>query len=135
VAGAPAVLADADLVAEHVADDAGSHRRRRLEIGLAVAGDEEHAGIERLPFVELEVLDQQPLALADAVLLASDGNDRVAHDKGNARFSGTKSVAATRTRRPIRTWGRSPIPPPRRRSCQPGAPAPVSAPSRCPRAR
>ena len=85
IAGAALVLADADLVAERVADDARRHRRRRREIGLAFAADEQDARIERLALVGLQAVDEQPLALPDAVLLAADGDDRVAHVVENAR--------------------------------------------------
>ena len=50
--------------------------------GAAVAADKKHARIERLPLVRLQVVDEQPLALLDAVLLAADGDDRVAHKRG-----------------------------------------------------
>src|SRR5581483_4375186 len=84
VAGAPFVLSAADLVAERVADHARRHRRRRRDVRLAVAPDEQDARVERLPLVGLQAVDEQPLALLDAVLLPADGDDRVAHSVENA---------------------------------------------------
>ena len=73
VAGAAAVLADADLLPEHVADDADRHGAvLRREVGLAVAAEEQDARFEGLALVQAETLHEQLLALADAVLLASD---------------------------------------------------------------
>src|SRR5215204_5610723 len=73
VAGATAVLPDHDLVAEHVADDAHGHRAvLRREIGVAVAAEHEDARLEGLALGHAEALDQQLLALLDAVLLPSD---------------------------------------------------------------
>ena len=84
IAGALLVLADPELLAERVTDDARGHRRGRREVGVAVAAHEEHARLEGRTFVGLEPVHQQPLALADAVLLAADGDDRVAHIVENA---------------------------------------------------
>ena len=77
VAGATAVLADADLLAELVPDDARGHRRRRREIGRAVAADEQDARLDRRALVDAQAVDEQPLALLDAVLLAAETDDRV----------------------------------------------------------
>ena len=58
VAGPPLVLADADLVAQHMADDPRGDRRRGRQIGVAVAADEQDAGAERLPLVGLQPIDE-----------------------------------------------------------------------------
>src|SRR5206468_12613437 len=79
VAGALAVLADPDLLAEHVVEDAGRHRRRGRQIRGALAAGHQDARLEGLAGLRLEAVDEQPLALLDAVLLAADGDDRVAH--------------------------------------------------------
>src|SRR5207248_6951024 len=134
VARALPVLADPHLLAEHVVDDARRHRRRGREVGLAVAADEQDARLEGLPGLRLDAVHEEPLALLDAVLLAADGDDRVAHDKGNARISGGPSVAnagITRFRRPTATWARSPNPPPPTPArARAGAGARVAAPRR-----
>ena len=49
------------------------------DLRLAVAAGEEHRRRERRAVLEREAVDEQALALADAVLLAADGDDRVAH--------------------------------------------------------
>src|SRR5262249_45730891 len=85
VPGSAAVLADPDLVAEPMADDERGDRRRRGEVGAAVAPDEQDLRREGLALVGLEAVDEQPLALADAVLLAADGDDRVAHVQEETR--------------------------------------------------
>src|ERR671931_785351 len=73
------VLADPDLVAAHVADDPRRHEAGlRAQVGLAVAADEQDVRRERLAFGGAEPVDEQPLSLVDAVLLAADGDDRVA---------------------------------------------------------
>src|SRR5437764_3422285 len=67
-----AVLADPDLVAEHVLDDAGRDRGLRLQVDvLAVAADEEDCRLERLACFGLHAIDEQPFARLDAVLLAT----------------------------------------------------------------
>src|SRR5207248_3216941 len=71
-----------------VIDHAGGHRRRRRELGVPVAPDQQDARVEGLAGVRLDPVHEQPLALLDAVLLAADGDDRVAHSKENARLSG-----------------------------------------------
>ena len=88
VPGALLVLADPDLLAELVPDDARGHRRRRREIGRAVAADEQDARLEGLALVDLEAVDEQPLALVDAVLLTAETDDRVtAHGVENAGWA------------------------------------------------
>src|SRR5262249_36641602 len=77
VPGAAAVLADADLLAELVPDHASGHGRRRREIGCAVAADEQDTRFERRALVLAQAVDEQPLALTDAVLLAAETDDRV----------------------------------------------------------
>src|SRR5262249_26317200 len=72
VAGLRAALADPHLVATDMADDLRRHLDARREIPVAVATGEEHIGMERLPFVGAEAVDQQPLAPGDAVLLATE---------------------------------------------------------------
>src|SRR5579862_5990583 len=82
VAGAPAVLADPDLVAELMAHDAGGDGRRRRDLRLAAPAGEQHLRVEGLALIGFQAVDEQPLALLDAVLLAADGDDRVAHKRG-----------------------------------------------------
>src|SRR5919197_1288474 len=73
------VLADPDLVAAHVADDPRRHEAGlRAQVGLVVAANEQDVRSERLAFGGAEPVDEQPLSLVDAVLLAADGDDRVA---------------------------------------------------------
>ena len=72
------VLADPDLLAEDVADNARRHLRPRRERPGAVAADEQHARLEGLALVRADAVDEQPLALADDVLLPAHGDDRVA---------------------------------------------------------
>jgi hypothetical protein len=80
VAGALLVLADADLRPTLLADDAdGDGHPFRRDRDVAVAADEQHLRREGGAVVELHAVDEQPLALTDAVLLAADGDDRVAH--------------------------------------------------------
>src|SRR5512133_1826765 len=64
VAGALAVLADADLFALHVAEDLRRDLDLRLEVGLPVAAGEENVRVERLALVGLDPVHEQPLALA-----------------------------------------------------------------------
>jgi hypothetical protein len=53
-----------------VADDLGGHRGiGRRELPIAVTPEEEDVRLERLALVRLEPVHEQPLALADAVLL------------------------------------------------------------------
>src|SRR5579862_1191412 len=82
VAGALLVFPDADLLAELVADDARGDGRRRREIGCAVAANKQDARLEGLALLHLEAVDNEPLALLDAVLLTAETDDRVAaHEK------------------------------------------------------
>src|SRR5262249_7830022 len=116
-----AVLPDPDLVAENVPDNASRHGYSlRREIGLAVAAEEENAGMERLALRRLDPVHEYPFALLDAVLLAADGHDCVAHgigmrtfvrarkgsERGRTRYSGGSAavcvVAGLRRRRPPR---------------------------------
>src|SRR5262245_10443637 len=63
-----AVLPDPDLVAENVPDDTSRDGYSlRREIGLAVAAQEENAGMERLPLRRLDPVHEDPFALLDAV--------------------------------------------------------------------
>ena len=71
VARAPAVLADPDLLALHVAEHLGRHLEPRLQVRLALAADEQEVRVERLALVGLDPVDEQLLALLDAVLLAT----------------------------------------------------------------
>jgi hypothetical protein len=71
VARAPAVLAHADLLALDVADHLRRDLDLRLEVGIAVAAGEQHVRMERLAFVGRDPVHEQLLALADAVLLAT----------------------------------------------------------------
>src|SRR5919204_66041 len=66
-----AVLADPDLLAERVSDDARRHLRLRRKRPPAVAADEEHTRLERLALLGTHAVDEQPLALADDILLAA----------------------------------------------------------------
>jgi hypothetical protein len=68
--GAP--LADADLLPAHVADDLRGHLHARRKVGVTVAAGEQDVRLERLALVGCEPVDQQSLALADAVLLAAE---------------------------------------------------------------
>jgi hypothetical protein len=77
VAGAPAVLADPDLLAQLVPDDACGDGRRRREIGRSVAAYEQDARLDGRALVLAQPVDEQPLALLDAVLLAAEADDRV----------------------------------------------------------
>src|SRR5437868_1674978 len=80
------VLADPDLVAELVAE----HLRRhacvlRRKLAALLAAQEEDVRLEGLPFLPVEAVDEQVLALTDDVLLAAELDDRVgAHDVENA---------------------------------------------------
>src|SRR5581483_5137638 len=117
VAGPPPVLADANLRAALVRHDPRRH-------GPAVA--EEDVRRERLALVGADAVDEQRLALADAVLLAADTGDGVVHSADNAgvRPASASSVAGGSTRR------RGPTPTsacssrPRRRPRRTPAPAP-----------
>src|SRR5215216_2276420 len=72
VAGAAAVLADPDLRPALVRDD------RRRDGDAAVA--EQHVRRERLPLVDADAVDDERLAVAHAVLLATELDDRVVHE-------------------------------------------------------
>ena len=69
-------------------------------------------GVERLPLVELQAVDEQPLALPDAVLLAADGDDRVAHlvetRAGEAREGRSVAESALRDSSPHSDMGTYP---------------------------
>src|SRR4029079_13866941 len=127
VAGPAAVLADPDLLAELVPDDAGCHRRGRREIRRAVAADEQDTRLESRALVRAQAVDEQPLSFGDAVLLAAETDDRVgAHGvetrAGRPRV-GSVANDSCPARRPTRTSGhsrnrrspgRSPLPEPPR---------------------
>ena len=70
------MLADDDLLPEDVRRHLGGHldslQLVLAELGLAVAAHEEDVGMERLAFGHGKPLDPQALALADAVLLATE---------------------------------------------------------------
>ncbi len=79
VAGALAVLADADLGSPLVRQ----HLHRHLDAITA----EQDIGHERSALVGMQAVDNERLAVADAVLLVSDSDDRVFHrgwDRGHA---------------------------------------------------
>ena len=61
-----------------MADDARRDRDRRCEIGRAVSADEQDARLERFPLLDLEAVDEQPLARVDAVLFTAETDDCVA---------------------------------------------------------
>src|SRR5581483_5643032 len=95
VAGAALVLADADLRAALV--------RVHLHRDGGVA--EQDVRAERPALVRLQAVDDQRLALADAVLLPSETDDRVVHrwkKRGRVPASGA-SVATGVTSRPTPT--------------------------------
>src|SRR4029077_1128727 len=77
VARAPAVLPDADLLAELVPDDTGGHGRGGREIRRAAAAYQQDARLEGRALVRTQAVDEQPLAFGDAVLLAAETDDRV----------------------------------------------------------
>ena len=87
-----AVLADPDLLALDVCDDARRDgRRRRREVGARRRRrSSSTVGWNVLPGAVLEPVDEQRLALADAVLLASDGDDRVGAHKRRKTRAGTR---------------------------------------------
>src|SRR5439155_7956898 len=125
VAALRLVLADPDLRALDVIDDAHGDRRLRVEIALR----EQHVGREGLSRLGLQAVDEQPLAETDAVLLATDFDDCVrAHKRakgGPGRPARRESVANSRSRRATRTWART------RPACarrQPAPPRPAPAP-------
>jgi hypothetical protein len=66
------VLADPDLLAERRGNHLRRHLDARREVRLGVAAArEEDVGMEGLAFVRRQTVNEQPVALADAVLLAS----------------------------------------------------------------
>ena len=79
VAGALLVLPDADLRALHGAEDLRLHHGARVEIRLTVSAHEQDGGRERRAVVLVQPVHEQPLALADAVLLPGNLDDRVRH--------------------------------------------------------
>ena len=73
ITGALLVLADVDLLAESAPQHRCGHLRAlRRELGLPVPTDEEDVRVERLCLVMRESVDEQPLSLLDAVLLAPE---------------------------------------------------------------
>jgi len=88
VARALLVLADDDLLSEHVLDHPGRDlpalQLVLTEKRLAIPADEHEVGMESGSLLVGEPVDEQPLALANAVLLAADGDDRVAHEEALA---------------------------------------------------
>src|SRR5947208_7841091 len=77
----------------------------------AVAADEQDAQLDRRALVGAQAVDEQPLALLDAVLLAAETDDRVgAHGvetrAGRPRI-GSVANDSCPTRRPTRTSVRS----------------------------
>src|SRR5205085_1931909 len=82
-------LAGPHLLPAHVADHARRHGGARRELALAVPAHEEDSRLERLPLLRADPVHDEPFALADDVLLAADGDDRVAlglrgHSRENA---------------------------------------------------
>src|SRR5204862_4207347 len=80
----------------------------RLEIGAAVTAEHQDRGRERLPGIGGKPVDEQPLALANAILLASEGDDCVAvglgrHSVENAGFGAreARSLAEDRAHPPL----------------------------------
>src|SRR5579885_324584 len=134
VAGAPLVLADPDLRAALVRDHGRGDR--------AVA--EQDVRFERRPLGGADAVHDEGLALANAVLLPTETDDRVVHS-GETAGAGPRalaSVAASARARPTptRSSGCSPSrrswTPPQERA--PGRPPPVPRPrrrSRSPRPR
>src|SRR5205823_9306834 len=89
VARTPAILADPDLRAALVGDDGRRHR--------AVA--EEHVGLEALAGLRPQTIDDERLAVADAVLLVAESDDRVigCHSVENAGVRpASRGILATR---------------------------------------
>ena len=64
-------LADSDLVPQNVPDDPGRHLGRWRQGGLSVASQKENIRLEGLAFFGPEPVDNQPLPLANAILLAA----------------------------------------------------------------
>src|SRR6478609_5301866 len=80
VAGALLVLADANLRAALLTDDLDRDGHvLRGERRCAVTADEQHVRRERLAVLGCEPVDEQALTFADAILLATEGDDCVAH--------------------------------------------------------
>src|SRR4029079_17613091 len=121
VAGAPLVLADADLRAALVRD--------HLRGDGAVA--EQYVRAERLALCGLEPVHEQRLALADAILLSTETDDCVVHKRRKARTGSPRavaSVATTGSSRPTPTPTPACSPsrrPPRARARARAAPAPT----------
>src|SRR5207247_1472443 len=64
------------------ADDLGGHLHAlRRQLGVAVAADEEHLRVEGRVLVHGEPVHEELLALLDAVLLATEPDDRIRHKK------------------------------------------------------
>src|SRR4029079_18389496 len=80
IARAAPVLPDDHLLAQHVGRDLRGHLRaleRVAELGVALAAQHDEVGVKRLALVVRQAVDEQALALADAVLLSAEGDDRV----------------------------------------------------------
>src|SRR5207247_1337824 len=78
-------LADPDLLAEHMPDDAGRHLGLRRERGAALTTDEQHSRLERFTLTGSDTVDEQPLAFANDVLLAAQRDYRVPRRVGRGR--------------------------------------------------
>src|SRR6266511_1933067 len=64
-------------LADDLALDCGAADGRAADLGLALAADEEHVELELAADVADDLLDLEPVALRDAVLLAAGPNHRV----------------------------------------------------------
>ena len=106
-----AVLADPDLLALHVRDHAGRDgdvRRARCASRRHRRREERRA--ERLALTVRQPVHEQLLALADAILLSADGDDRVgAHRRRNAGLGPASRWIVAITER-LRVVGRRAIP-------------------------
>ena len=75
------MLADDDLVAENMRHDPGGDHVALHLVGaeqrLTVSAEKQHVGRERRSLLVRQPVDEQPLALSDAVLLPTDADDRV----------------------------------------------------------
>lgn len=88
VARAALVLANDDLLAEDVRRHFGRHLLALdlvAELRLSVAAEEKDVRMERLALLHGEAVDEQPLALADTVLLSADGDHCVCSLLGHKR--------------------------------------------------
>src|SRR5919108_2547499 len=137
------VLADRDLLAENVTDDARGHGRGlRRDVRFAVAAEKQHFRPNGLALVLGKTVHEQTLALPDAVLLAAESDDRVGNGRrmrAPARGPSVATATSPRSRAPAGA------PPPRGRGARraphrsrPRGRAPAGAPlgrRRCGRAR